>query len=207
MRKSIGPLDFEDISISPKYRKSHWQEALEKNDWERMVEIFKDRIEGRFLKPVRLIAKDRDIGEFSGFSIMALDCLIIETLNQFYSGKDETEGEHRKAFWSFFKGSEFFKDHFSRKKAFTFYSHYRCGLLHQAQTKRKSVVRMDQETMIRSVESDILIGLVVDRLRFHEALEKEIQSYMDRLRIGGEEHSRLRENFVTKMNIICGIQN
>ncbi len=67
MRKSIGPLNFEDISISPKYRKSHWREALAKNDWERMVEIFKDRIEGRFLKPVRLIAKDRDIGEFSGF--------------------------------------------------------------------------------------------------------------------------------------------
>ncbi len=142
---------------------------------------------------------------FQVFSIMALDCLIIETLNQFYSGKDETEGAHREAFWGFFKNSEFFKDHFSRKKAFTFYSHYRCGLLHQAQTKRKSVVRMDQETMIRSVEDDISIGLVVDRFKFHEALEKEIQSYMDRLTSGGEEYSTLRKNFVTKMDIICGI--
>lgn len=207
MSKSVGPLNFEDISISPKYRKSHWQAALAKNDWKNMVEIFKDRIESRFLRPVRLIANDRDIGEFSGFSILALDCLIIETLSQFYSGIDETEGKHCKAFWCFFKNSEFFKDHFSRKKAFTFYSHYRCGLLHQAQTKKKSVVRIDQKTMIQSVENDISIGLVVDRLRFHEALEKEISSYMDRLRSGDEEYAGLRGNFVKKMNIICGIKN
>lgn len=205
MGKSVGPLNFEDISISPKYRKSHWQEALANNDWKRMVEIFEDRIEGRFLKPIRLIANDRDIGEFSGFSILALDCLIIETLNQFYSGLDETEGAHKKAFWHFFKNSEFFKDHFSRKKAFTFYSHYRCGILHQAQTKKKSVVRIDQSTMIQSVENDISKGLIVDRSIFHKALEEEISSYMGKLKKGGKENSELRSNFVKKMKIICGI--
>lgn len=207
MGKSVGPLNFEDISISPNYRKSHWQEALANNDWKRMVEIFEDRIEGRFLKPVRLIANDLGIGEFSGFSILALDCLIIETLNQFYSGLDETEGAHWKAFWDFFKNSEFFKGHFSRKKAFTFYSHYRCGILHQAQTKEKSVVRIDQSTMIQSVENDISKGLIVDRSIFHKALEKEISSYMEKLKKGGKENSKLRSNFVKKMNIICGIPN
>lgn len=205
MEKSVGKLNLEDISISPEYRKSHWQEALEKDDWKKMVEIFKDRIEGRFLKPIRLITKDQDVGEFSGFSILALDCLIIETLNQFYHGINETEGEHAKAFWNFFKNSEFFKDHFSRKKAFTFYSHYRCGILHQAQTKRKSVVRIDREAMIQSVEHDISIGLIVDRAKFHEALEEEISSYMEKLRNGEKENPSLRENFIKKMNLVCGI--
>ena len=205
MGKSVVPLNLEDISISPKYRKSHWQEAHANSDWNRMVEIFENRIESRFLKPIRLIANDRDIGEFSGFSILALDCLIIETLNQFYSGLDETEGAHDKAFWNFFKNSEFFKDHFSRKKAFTFYSHYRCGILHQAQTKKKSVVRIDQSTMIQSVESDISKGLVVDRSKFHKAVEDEFSSYMEKLENGGKENSELRSNFVKKMNIICGI--
>lgn len=205
MGKSVGPLNLENISVSPKYRKSHWQEAHANNDWNRMAEIFEDRIVSRFLKPVRLIADDRDIGEFSGFSILALDCIIIETLNQFYSGLDETEGAHDKAFWNFFKNSEFFKGHFSRKKAFTFYSHYRCGILHQAQTKKKSVVRIDQSTMIQSVESDISKGLIVDRSKFHKAVEDEITSYMEKLKNGGEENSDLRRNFVKKMNIICGI--
>ncbi|WP_411726686.1 hypothetical protein [Methyloglobulus sp.] len=205
MGKSVGPLDHGDVSISPTYRKKHWQQAHENNDWDTMVAIFQDRIEGRFLKPVRLIAKDDDIGEFSGFSILALDCLIIETLYQFYSGLDETEGEHKKAFWNFFKSSEFFKDHFSRKKAFTFYSHYRCGIVHQAQTKGKSVVRKDQSGMIQSVENDISKGLIVDRRLFHKALEQEISSYMDKLKKGGNENSDLRNNFLKKMNIICGI--
>ena len=208
MSKSIGPLDFENISISPKYRKNDWQQALSKKDWRKMVEIFEDRIESRFLKPIRLIANDPYIGEFSGFSILALDCLIIETLNQFYSGLDETEGKHDEAFWNFFKKSEFFRGHFSRKKAFTFYSHYRCGILHQAQTKKKSVVRMDQNTMIQSVEKDISIGLIVDRSRFHEALENEISSYIEKLKIGGNDESHsLRSHFIKKMNIICGIPN
>ena len=180
---------------------------MQTNDWERMVEIFQDRIEGRFLKPVRLIAKDVDIGEFSGFSILALDCLIIETLNQFYSGLDETEGEHKKAFWNFFKNSEFFKNHFSKEQANTFYSHYRCGILHQAQTKGKSVVRIDQSTMIQSVENDNSKSLIVDRALFHKALEQEILSYMEKLKLGGNENSeKLRSNFVKKMNFICDDQ-
>lgn len=204
MGKSVGSLNFENISISPKFRKSHWQQAHANNDWERMVEIFQDRIEGRFLKPVRLIANHVDIGEFSGFSILALDCLIIETLNQFYSGLNETEGEHKKAFWNFFKNSEFFKNHFTRKKAFTFYSHYRCGILHQAQTKGKSVVRIDQRTMIQSVENDNSESLIVDRALFHKALEQEILSYMEKLKLGGNENSeKLRSNFVKKINFIC----
>ncbi len=206
MGKSVGPLNLDDILISPKYRKSHWQKAHAGSDWDSMVEIFKDRIEGRFLEPIRLIAEHHDIGEFSGFSILALDCLIIETLNQFYSGLDETEGAHDKAFWNFFKNSEFFKSHFSRKKAFTFYSHYRCGILHQAQTKKKSVVRIDQKTMIQSVEGDISEGLIVDRSIFHKAVENEISSYMVRLKNGGEENAELRSNFLKKMNFICGTQ-
>jgi hypothetical protein len=204
MGKSVGPLNLDDISISPKYRKSHWQKAHANSDWNCMVEIFKDRIESRFLQPIRLIANHRDIGEFSGFSILALDCLIIETLNQFYSGLDETQGAHDIAFWNFFKNSEFFKDHFSRKKAFTFYSHYRCGIMHQAQTKKKSVVRIDQSTMIQSVENDISEGLIVDRSKFHGAVEREISSYIERLKDGSGKNFELRSNFVKKMNIICG---
>jgi hypothetical protein len=207
MGKTLGPVSLHDIYISPTYRRSHWQQALANNDWECMVSIFRDRMESRFLRPIRLIANDCHIGQFSGFSILALDCLIVETLNQFYSGVDETEGQHEMAFWKFFKNSDFFKGHFSRKKAFTFYSHFRCGLLHQAQTKKKSLVRIDQDTMVQSVEKDISQGLIVDRALFHNALEREISSYMEKLREGGDKNRELRANFVKKMNIICNMPN
>ena len=205
MAKTLGPINLEDISISPEYRKSHWQQALARNDWERMVNIFGDRMESRFLRPIRLIANDCHIGEFSGFSILALDCLIVETLNQFYSGLNETEGKHETAFSKFFKNSDFFKDHFSEEKALIFYRHFRCGILHQAQTKKKSLVRVDQDTMIQSVEKDVSRGLIVDRVLFHNALEQEVSSYMEKLRKGGDENRELRANFVKKMNIICDV--
>ena len=106
MGKTLGPINLQDISISPEYRQSHWQEGSANNDWERMVDIFEDRMESTFLRPIRLVANDYHIGEFSGFSRLALDCLIVETLNQFYHGLDETEGQHEMAFWKFFKNQE-----------------------------------------------------------------------------------------------------
>ncbi len=205
MKKSLGHINFDDISISPKYRVSDWKKFRDMNNWGMMTELFLDRIESRYLKPVRHISADENIGEFVGFAVLALDCLIIETLHQFYEGIDETEGEHRKAFWDFFKKSEYFKDSFSRKKAFIFYSHFRCGILHQAQTKRKSLVRSDDENMIEPVTKTISDGLIVNRKKFHEALEKEIRAYIAKLKSSDTQYYELRKNFIKKMNIISGI--
>lgn len=58
--------------------------------------------------------------------------------------------------------------------------------------------------MIQSVEGDISEGLIVDRAKFHEAVENELSSYMKRLKKGGGENAELRSNFVKKMNFICG---
>ena len=206
MGRSLGPVNIDDIAISPKYRKHHWQLALNNEDWETMVAIFKDRIEGRFLKPIRLIESDTENGEFSGFSILALDCLIIETLNQFYLGTDETEGKHKIAFWNFFRNSEFFKMHFTRKIAYIFYTQYRCGILHQAQTKGKSLIRVDEDFMVKAIETETgePKDLIINRELFHSAIEEEISDYIRKLRSGGEGNLMLRNNFIKKMNFICG---
>jgi hypothetical protein len=198
----VGKLDYKNLSISPKYHVNDWKTAKDINDWNLMTDIFIDRIDGRYLKPIRLISKDSAIGEYSGFTILAIDCLFIETLNQFYNGHDETQGKHNKAFWNFFKQSDFFKSHFSRQKAFIFYSHFRCGILHQAQTKAMSVVRIDQNQMVQNVTSDISDGLIIDRLLFHEALENELSSYVNKLKNGNK---KLCDNFKIKMDLICGI--
>src|SRR5689334_14664061 len=143
-RKSRSTIDF---AISPSFNASHWralnlQDEVSK-DWTTAVDIFADRINGRFLKPIEAIENhdDIEIALFSGFAILALDCLIIETLHQFYSGSNETQGKHEDAFWDFFKSSARFNE-FDELKARMFYSHYRCGLLHQAQTKRRSKIRI-----------------------------------------------------------------
>lgn len=186
------------------YRVSDWQRAMTNDDWPLMVCLFKDRLSGRFLEPIKLIEQDATIGPFSGFSILALDCLLIETLNQFYQGLDETPEDHQKQFWLFFKGSEYFKKHFTRKAAEVFYSHVRCGLLHQAQTKRQTFIRADQPAMIRASNGNLSNGIIVDRTKFHQALELEVASYVAKLERGSEADSDLRANFLKKMQIICG---
>ena len=133
--------------ISPKFTRNDWKKldlSAHSVDWNTAVEIFLDRVNGRFLAAVDAIRKHTDlqIAEFAGFVTIAIDCLLIETLVQFRTGEDETKGRHADAFWSFFKKSDFFKHDFdSRQKSDIFYGHFRCGILHQAQTKKSSLVR------------------------------------------------------------------
>ena len=165
-----------------------------------MTSIFNDRLEGRFLKPIRLIECDQHISNFSGFSILALDCLIIETLRQFYDGTDESKNVGN-SFINFLTNSEFFKTCFSKATAQIFYRHFRNGLLHQAQTKKKSLIRIGQKSMVVKVND----GLIVDRKLFHSGIEDEINQYQHRLH--DSENKDLRENFIKKMNYICNLQN
>lgn len=207
MGETIRQLALNNISISPKYRVKDWITAKNTNDWLLSIDIFYDRIESRYLKPVRYIANDNEIGEFSGFSILAIDCLIIETLNQFYNGLDETEGEHWKAFWYVFKNSRHFEPSFTRQRAEIFYKHFRCGILHQAQTKANSVIRICRPKMIEEVNpGKISDGLIVDREKFHKALESEIDDYKQKLISSAPEHKTLRDNFIKKMNYICNLK-
>ena len=193
-------------SISPKYRVSDWREAMQSDEWALMVAIFKDRLNGRFLEPIELIARDETIGEFAGFSIMALDCLLVETLNQFYQGCDETPDNHQSQFWKFFRASEYFKPNFTRRLSDIFYSHVRCGLLHQAQTKKGTLIRMDQDRMVEPALGGLVNGIIVDRIRFHDALKQETSSYILKLETGGANNAQLRKNFIKKMQYICGQQ-
>ncbi|WP_183384493.1 hypothetical protein [Halomonas stenophila] len=156
------------------------------------------------MEPIELVEADRTIGEFAGFSIMALDCLLIETLNQFYQGLDETPRDNQGQFWKFFRGSEHFKPNFNKKCSNIFYSHVHCGLLHQAQTKKGTLIRADQDRMIGPAPGGLTKGIIVDRVRFHEALKQEVSTYSRRLEAGDEDGADLRKNFIKKMQLICG---
>jgi hypothetical protein len=130
---------------------------------------------------------------------------VIETLYQFYNGVDETDIEHKKAFWYFFQQSSHFKADFPRQEvAYKFYSHFRCGILHQAQTKMKSKLRIRQSKMVQLADpKDIKQGLIVDRERFHKALCDEIKDYMNKLRTSkSPDDYTLREHLRQKMSFI-----
>lgn len=122
--------------VSVRYTKKDYQKlrlTLNSDDitLEKAIKIFIDRIEGRFFEQIRTLSNDYNQ---NGFSIMALACLLIETFAQFIKGLDDTRGVSRQEYIDFLMNS---LDCFPTKAAAeSFYSCIRCGILHQAQTKK-----------------------------------------------------------------------
>jgi hypothetical protein len=197
------------IRISPNYYQEDWKvlRLINKNspDWDNAIKLFEDRMEGRFLKQIEILDKNpyRKIGEFAGFAIMSLDCLFIETLEQFYKGKIRTgQGMDVKAFFSFFQRSFQFNRFFNTLgKTKIFYQQIRCGLLHQAQTKKKSTIHIKNEKMLQWVNPQkIGEGLKIQRRFFHNEVVKIYNSYVDKLK--EKRNLNLRRKLKRKMDFI-----
>ncbi len=198
------------VQISPIYFKEDWDRLDLKNnvqeDWDTAVKIFKDRIEGKYLEQIKLLDgnRNRDIGVFAGFAIMSLDCLLIETLEQFYKGKIRTgQGMDEKAFFDFFQRSNKFKAFFNNlEKATVFYSHIRCGLLHQAQTKKKSTIHIKSgKPMLEWVDDKkIEEGMEIERRLFHEEVVEIYKKYVEK--ISNPNDLNFRRKFKKKMDFI-----
>jgi len=133
---------------------------------------------------------------------MAIDCLLIETLQQFIEGVLETPRRKSECYFKKFLISRF-KEDFDNKKAKMFYRQIRCGILHQAETKESSKIKISHKLPIVKFtkEKD---GLIINRKKFHEKLKNAIKLYMEQLK--DKTNEPLRNNFRKKMDYICRIE-
>lgn len=200
------------FKISKKYNSSDWSTlGLVINDdknWDKAAEIIKDRFDSRFFNHISLIEKK----EFSGFLIMSIDCLIIETLMQFYLGVSDTETSYprnqMKAFEDFFEYSPHYNSDFDTPdKRQEFYRQFRCGLLHQAEVKKKSLIKIRQPDLLTLVNNNSSEGLIINRKKFHEQLLLEFNDYLEKLKNNQTNFKgeNLRDKAILKMNIICRV--
>jgi hypothetical protein len=176
-------------------------------DWRFAVEIFDGRISKRFLNIIDAIIKLKDKNSINScsFVVLSLDCILIETLNQFYHGINTTNDEikqrvyhYRKnidlksklfnsnsdSFYDFFSNSEHFNTTILRHKKYSqmFYTEFRCGLLHSAELKGFSIVSKSSIPVVDKIlDGRKEIGLKVNRNDFHKLLKKEFESYKVRL--------------------------
>jgi hypothetical protein len=159
--------------------------------------MFVDRIETRFLEFIRLIERK----EPSGFVVMALDCLLIETLEQFRNGVPETPAGKSKNYFVNFLTKQSFGSLFNQTLAERFYYQIRCGILHQAEIKGDSRIVITKSVPL--VKPSKQNGLIINRKLFHTQLVKEFNDYVSRLRKYDPPDQRLRANFKKKMDCIC----
>jgi len=193
------------IYVSPRYYLEDYLAlnlalTSDEQSWQQAINIFSDRIEGRFLLLIQEysdnISRNYRYIDYS-FSTMALCSLLIETLHQFYNGLDVTVFRgHREAFVQFLTRSNYFGRHFTRRTAGFFYSDIRNGILHQAQTKRNTQLTFDQENMIMEIPN----GISLDVIKFKDELLHEYQEYLEKL--NNDSNQELRENFIKKMDYV-----
>jgi hypothetical protein len=169
-------------------------------DWNKAVDILAARIRDRYLEPVDFLIASEETKPASqrrfGFTVLAIDCLLVETLEAFIEGLEDTVGRSEKVFRTFLRSRKQFAAEFTTDEiASRFYKQFRCGILHQAETGGESKVWSVGPLLHVNGEA-----ITVNRNKFHDCLKAEFQSYLSELR--DSRNVTLRQNFKTKMDFI-----
>jgi hypothetical protein len=189
----------------------------ENGDWDLAISVFKSRFWTRYFNPIRQLLRivdeieTDDIEEmemiYPGFLTLSIDCILLETLNQFKHGISDSEVAFHSscAFVDVLMSTEKLKPFFeSKSDAYKFYSDIRCGLIHQGETKGYSLLNIKKDIIVNhySVRGK---GFSVNRIDFHQLIVDEYLSYMDSLLdLNNRRHDQLRLNFRNKMYFLCG---
>jgi hypothetical protein len=187
------------VRISRNYKTEDWRSINFSSEagWQKAIDVLDDRLRTRYLEHIEVLLKR----ETSGFVVLALDCALIETLEQFRLGEEQTPwGKGQQHFVDFLTQTSF-KQYFDAAKATLFYTTIRCGLLHQTEAKENSLVKRGSIPLVAYTVDHK--GVVVNVPLFHQALEAAIQEYLADLR---KPHSEFRNPFRQKMNFICRVE-
>lgn len=189
------------MRISRSYDTDDWKSLTFKDevDWEQAVSIFKDRLETRYLEHIRSLLQRKT----NGFVVLALDCMLVETMQQFRLGTRATPRAKGKKYFVWFLTETAFAKHFDVNQAELFYETIRCGLLHQAEAEGTSRIKRGHEYPLVQYTSDHA-GVIVNAGLFHGLLQQVIEEYAQQLR--NPEALELRRAFRRKMNLIARIE-
>jgi hypothetical protein len=125
-----------DTLLSNNVTVSDYLQMENEKNREKIIEFTRSRFTERYITPLRC---DPELKH--GFCTMAICCLMIETLESFWRGWDNSRNQSELAFCSFF-------DRTQNLNAFDgyvtdFYRNVRCGILHQAETMNGWRIRRD----------------------------------------------------------------
>lgn len=195
----MGGPHIDALRISPKFTSADWH-ALDRHsqgNWGKAARIVKDRLDGRFLRYANNCLRS----PHSGFVVLAIDSLFLETLQQFRDGIIDGIGKSELMVTSFLAGKRF-QPEFDQKARKAYYKDIRCGLLHQAEAKRMWLVRRNQACILQSSTDGE--GYIIDVLLFHKAVRDSLNDYLRELT--NPENGNVRANLWTKMDHICSVR-
>ncbi|MDW8848918.1 hypothetical protein SD960_02345 [Flavobacterium sp. MMLR14_040] len=199
------------------------------DNWRNVIELFRLRIENYYLSPINKIKHPAALkGE--GFTILTIQCALIEMFAAFKSGKIHNHRktavspsfEYKQAddcFIKFLQTEAIFENHFysmrsGRKRlnvpfsAKDFYGSVRCGLMHEARTKGSWVINAKKaypggERIFITQDSGTIR---VDRNILNNLLTEYLQNYLAELSAQNQNGNSLRRLFGRKLDHFYDIQ-
>jgi hypothetical protein len=180
--------------ISPRYTDRQWDTAFAGGgDWDRAIDIVEDRIRGRWLD-----AADRLVNErYSGFALLAIDCIVLESLWGFMNGKAVPRRREQQVYRDILTGPRFA---WTEALSEDFRQFVRNGVIHDAETRKGWLVsKAIPPSVVPRLERDG--GYRLNRTKFHAALKATFADWISKLRAGDAD---LREKMRNRMNEIIG---
>lgn len=157
-------------------------------DRDGIADFIYTRFGERYLWPVQKESSVR-----SGFAMIAIACLMIEALESFRLGLENTKNAGENTFKSFFANWPEFEEF--NPVSQEFYRNIRCGLLHQAEVTAGWRIRRKGPLL----DTD---SRVINAKKFLDQLELALSSYCTQLRTS-EWEAEIWANFRTKMGFVC----
>ena len=180
------------MNISPRYTNKQWEVAFNGGeDWNNAIDIVEDRIRGRWLD-----AGDLLVGEsHSGFAILALDCIVLESLWGFMNGKAVPQRHAQLVYRDILTGPRF---GWTAGQSEAFRKFVRNGVIHDAETRRGWLVGKTTPSSV-TPQRDKAGGYKLNRTKFHYALKGTFEDWIARLRA---DHPGVRAKMRDRMNQI-----
>lgn len=151
-----------------------WRDEQKKD---KIADFIYERHYRRYIKPFEF-DDPIYVKEFkNGFAIMANCCLLVETLESFYRGWQQSRNELN--FLKFFTREKGFKEFATDDMPSQFYKHIRCGILHQGETTGGWTINRISPKLLDKSKREI------NAVLFAERLKESLEEYRNELKASG----------------------
>ena len=223
---SEGTMFYEIIPGDRCFNKNQLYSEIDWTNFDDVVNAFGRRIRGWYLEPAEVLETN---GHFA-FSVMALNCLLIDTLSQFFAGEDSSSGntykkfvrdELPRAYSEPLKETikHHYKYHGEEKQtdlenvADVLYHGFRCGILHQAHITPYGLVEKLPQPVQQKPFGHVKYkrcgspcpSVVVDPSQLLVDLSQVFDNYLANLKGSDSTHDELRTNFKNKFTRSFGV--
>jgi hypothetical protein len=178
--------DSRDVRLSSSVTVGIYRKLELLEERKELGKFVRERFEERYFRPALCVPRSIK----HGFSLMAIGCLVVETLEAFYQGVPNTNRRSRRMFEDFFHRDSPFNVFSSRDN--WFYFDIRCAILHQAEVRNGWRIRRDGALL----DSD---EKIINANRFLVEMRLLVMAYSEQL----EQDEVLWRNFRMKMKAIC----